>query len=738
MTSIDKQRMTDSHSLARQSPNFEKKAPDWLINGRPAAEVRLLQQVWSITEQILVAEYIFDSAPSLEHARATARLVAGLDMDGHALAAALLCRIPRPEGKKIVDPLACLPQALQKLVSSVARVTVVVQGRRSATRANAESLRRMLLTIIDDVRVVPVMLADRLQLLRELKSVDIPARTMIARETLELFSPLANRLGIWQLKWELEDLSLRFIEPDAYRDLAGQLAERRADREAYIDSFISQLQELLQQVGIVAEVYGRPKHIYSIWKKMARKDVGLEQIFDVRAVRILTTDVAACYGALGVVHTRWRHISGEFDDYIATPKENNYQSIHTAVIGPNGKVVEVQIRTREMHEHNELGVAAHWRYKEGNVADNALDRKIQWLRQLLEWKDSESETESLLERYQSELFEDRVYVFTPKGNVIDLPVGSTALDFAYAIHSEVGHRCRGARVNGRIVQLTRPLQSGEQVEVLTVKNGGPSRDWLSPHLGYVVTAKAKNRIQHWFRELDHDNNVQAGRQALSRELDRVGLLDVKHEKLSQALHLRKVDDLYAGLGRGDLKLSQALAPLRSRLQTRKQTEQESQSGDVKISALERRPATGMRVHGVGNLLSYMAKCCHPVPGDVIIGHITQGHGVAVHRQDCGNLVHIRNQTPERLIEVDWGPESPEVFPVDIEITAYDRTGLLRDISTTLADDGFNVLGVNTRSDKTRNLAYMILTAEVDGLESLHRMIARVAAIPNIVEVRRKT
>jgi len=714
----------------------DRKVPGWLIDGRSPGDVRLLSQVWSITGQCLADEYIIESAPSLEHAIATAQLVAGLEMDAHALAAALLCRVPRPADKKAVDPLDGLPSPLQKLVSSVARVTVVVQGRRSGTRANAESLRRMLLTIIDDVRVVPVMLADRLQLLRELKSEDVPDRRMIARETLELFSPLANRLGIWQLKWELEDLSLRFIEPEVYRDLAGRLAERRADREAFIDSFISQLQELLQQVGITAQVYGRPKHIYSIWKKMARKDLELEQIFDIRAVRILTTDVADCYGALGVVHTRWRHIAGEFDDYIATPKENNYQSIHTAVIGPGGKVVEVQIRTREMHEYNELGVAAHWRYKE-DVADNALDRKIQWLRQLLEGKDSESDTGSLLERYQSELFEERVYVFTPKGNVIDLPVGSTALDFAYAIHSEVGHHCRGARVNGRIVQLSRPLQSGEQVEVLTVKTGGPSRDWLSPHLGYVVTAKARNRIQHWFREQDHDNNVQAGRQALSRELDRVGLLDVKHEKLAQALHLRKVDDLYAGLGRGDLKLSQALAPLRSRLQARKQAEEVPQPVLEKSVSRERQPVSGMRVHGVGNLLNYMAKCCHPVPGDPIVGHITQGHGVAVHRQDCGNLVHIRNQTPERLIEVDWGQESPDVFPVDIEITAYDRTGLLRDISTTLADDGFNVLGVNTRSDKRSNLAYMTLTAEVDGLESLHRMIARVAAIPNIAEVRRK-
>ncbi len=728
--------MTVATSTMQQLRVCEQVTPDWLGEGCSAAETMLLQQAWSLASVQLVDQYIFESTSIFAHSMAAAQLVAGLEMDAHGIAAALLCRVPRPSGKQSGDPLAGLPPELQKLVSSVAKVTVVVQGGRGGKRANAESLRRMLLTIIDDVRVVPVMLADRLQLLRELKSADIPARSMIARETLELFSPLANRLGIWQLKWELEDLSLRFIDPEVYRDLASQLAERRADREAYIGSFIDQLQALLQQSGITAQVYGRPKHIYSIWKKMIRKDVGLEQIFDVRAVRILTTDVADCYAALGVVHTQWRHIAGEFDDYIATPKENNYQSIHTAVIGPQGKAVEVQIRTSEMHEFNELGVAAHWRYKEGKASDNALDRKIQWLRQLLEWKDSESESESLLERYQSELFEERVYVFTPKGNVIDLPVGSTALDFAYAIHSEVGHRCRGARVNGHIVQLTRALQSGEQVEVLTVKSGGPSRDWLSPHLGYVVTAKARNRIQHWFREQDYDNNAQAGRQALGRELDRVGLLDVKHEKLAQALHLRKVEDLYAGIGRGDIKLSQAMAPLRSRLEVRKQTEEEPRSTPSSPQT-DRKPAAGMTVHGVGNLLNYMAKCCHPVPGDTIIGHITQGHGVAGHRLDCGNLVHIRNQTPERLIEVDWGQESPEVFPVDIEIMAYDRTGLLRDISTSLADDGFNVLGVHTRSDKTRNLAYMTLTAEVDGLESLHRMTARVAAIPNIVEVRRK-
>ena len=449
--------------------------------------------------------------PYFEHSLAVAEILNDLRLDYEAIAAALLHDVVEDTTITLHEIEDRFGTVISHLVDGVTKMDVIgeydgtVDKSRDDTRV--ENLRKMLLAMVEDVRVVLVKLADRLHNMRTLKALPREKQLRIARETLDIFAPLANRLGVWQLKWELEDLSLRYLEPEVYKEIAGKLAEKRVDRERYIEDFIARLNRELEAAGIKAEVYGRPKHIYSIRNKMRRKDIDFEHIFDMRAVRILTDTVQDCYGALGVVHTQWLHIAGEFDDYIATPKENNYQSIHTAVIGPEGNIVEVQIRTHTMHEHNELGIASHWRYKEGRKQDTSLDQKIAWLRQLLEWKDEVSDASEFVDRVKAEVFEERVYVFTPQGQVIDLPLGATPIDFAYAIHSEVGHRCRGAKVNGRIVPLTYALKNGEQVEVLTVKKGGPSRDWLSPHLGYIKTPRARSRIQHWFRQENYEQNV---------------------------------------------------------------------------------------------------------------------------------------------------------------------------------------------------------------------------------------
>jgi len=555
----------------------------------------------------------------------------------------------------------------------------------------------------------------------------------IARETMDIFAPLANRLGIWQMKWELEDLAFRYLEPAAYRQTAGLLAERRVDREAYIGRFVATLAAELDKSGIAAEVTGRPKHIYSIWRKMQNKGRDFERISDVRAVRVLVNDIRDCYAALGVVHSLWQHIPGEFDDYIATPKENNYRSIHTAVIGPEGKTVEVQIRTHDMHNQSELGVAAHWRYKEGARADKSYDAKIAWLRSLLEWKDEIAEAADFVDQFKSEVFSERVYVFTPKGNIVDLPAGATPLDFAYDIHTDVGHRCRGARVNGQMAPLTYALKTGDRVEVLTVKQGGPSRDWLSPHLGYLHTSKARTRVSHWFRDQNYETSVAQGRAALEREFHRLGISDVNYEKLTQRFEYSRVDDFLAAAGRGDVKPAQIMAAVQ---EFTGQTLKEAQPVVVPRAPVAPRPPASITIQGVGNLLTRMAKCCNPVPGDPIVGFITRGQGVTIHRQNCPNALRHHDEHDERLIEVSWGVDTGQTYPVEVEILAYDRAGLLRDITSLLLNEKINVLGVSTVTDK-QQVAHMTFTLDVPNIEILSRILALLDQIPNVTEVRRR-
>ena len=603
-------------------------------------------------------------------------------------------------------------------------------GDDQSDERQAENLRRMLLGIADDVRVVMLVLARRLQLMRVLKHLDAAEQRRIAAITLRIHAPLANRLGIWQLKWELEDLSLRFLHPEDYRRIARALEEKRTEREAFIHSVIERLQARCREHGIDAAITGRPKHIYSIWRKMQRKRVDFDQIFDVRAVRVLVDSIPQCYEVLGMVHGIWRPVPGEFDDYIAHPKPNGYRSLHTAVIGEDGRPLEVQIRTREMHEHAERGVAAHWRYKEGGQGDDELERRIQWMRAWLEQPDGTPLPEEEAE-YQAR----RIYVLTPQGQVVELPRGATAVDFAYAIHSSVGHRCRGARADGKMIPLTQPLESGQTVEILTAKEEGPSLDWLHPGAGYVVTARARNRIRAWFKKQDRERHIQLGRTTLEREVRRLGVPKPDLEAQLERYRLKTVDDLLAAIGRGEISAAQVAATGQAPAPAPEETliERLDQPAPAKRSGQGR-----IQVVGVEGLMTHMARCCKPVPWDEIIGYITRGRGVTIHRRDCPVVQRLAREQAERLIPVSWSEEQPPgAFLVDIQIHAGDRKGLLRDITSVFSNEEVNVLGVKTQSNRRDETADMRFTAEVHDMDQLARLLHKLAQVPDVVEVRRQ-
>lgn len=673
----------------------------------------------------------------LEEGLEIADILAEMRLDFPALAAALLHPSVR-DG--LIDPEQArerLGQEVMSLVDGVGRMSAI-QDLYQADEAghyapSGENLRKMLLAMAEDVRVVLVKLAEWVITLRRGRDADEDRRRQIARETMEIYAPLANRLGIGQIKWELEDLAFRFLDPATYKHIARLLEERRVDRERYIERVVERLRGALAEVGIEAEVLGRVKHIHSIWRKMKRKNLDYHQIYDIRAVRILVDSVPECYAALGIVHTLWNHIPREFDDYIATPKENGYRSLHTAVIGPQGRNLEVQIRTHEMNQQSELGVAAHWRYKEGLRYDSGFEAKIAWLRQLLSWQEELFESDNLAADLRSAVAEDRVYVFTPMGKVVDLPQGSTPLDFAYHIHTELGHRCRGAKVNGRIVPLNYTLRTGEQIEVLTAARGTPSRDWLNANLGYLATARARSKVQHWFRLQDFDKNLTAGKAIMDRELRRLTVKPGDYDLLAEQLNFKKGDDLLAAVGAGDIRPSQVIAAINALY---KLEPQEVESLPVS-QPRDSRQATDVQVLGVGNLLTHVAGCCKPLPGDPIVGYITRGWGVTIHRRDCGNVLGLRRRGDERLIEVEWGLGTVNTYPVDVHIRAFDRQGLLRDITALLANERINVIAVNTRSDKSDHTADMTLTLEIANLDQLGKVLDQVNALPNVMEVQRR-
>jgi GTP pyrophosphokinase len=681
--------------------------------------------------------HILNGESQLRHALSVAEILANLHMDRETVAAAMLLGVLKDPAIELKQLQSLLDINTARMVDDLARIGALTDLTSEISEEDeeehAENLRRLLLGIAEDVRVILVVVAEQLHLMRSARNLSSDLSHRLAKETQDIYAPLANRLGIWQIKWELEDLALRFLHPQDYKRIASQLDGRRADREQFIQEVIELLREKFIAVGVHAEISGRPKHIYSIWRKMQRKSVDIEQIFDLRAVRVLVDDMAQCYAALGVVHGLWKHIPGEFDDYIATPKANLYQSIHTAVIGPEEKTLEVQIRTREMHHHAELGVAAHWRYKEDAKQDPDFERRIVWMRQWLEKRDTGEGVDGLQEVFDQEMESTRIYVLSPMGKVIELPKGSTPLDFAYAIHTDIGHQCRGARVDGHIVQLNRPLRSGETIEILTAKNGTPSRDWINPHLGYLHSSKARNRVKQWFKQLDHEHHVELGRSALEREMTRLSISEKPDlEKVAAKYNLQHGEDVYAAIGRGDLSPIQ-VAGFGGR------EKPSPQSRPIPLSTTQPHGVVKgeVVVAGVDDLMTSIARCCKPVPYDSIIGFVTRGRGVTVHRRDCPNIRAMPDEEKMRLVEVHWSDEQQEgQYAVDFMVVASDRKGLLRDISSILTNENIDVIGVNTNSDRKTDTATMRFTIEVTNMKQLSRVLSKIEQLADINLVKR--
>ena len=731
-------------TLPQEGTASEEQLENWLSElgeRRPQEDVALLREaalVARIAHQGEPAPDGFDRFLSLLH---TVDTLDSLKLDIEPLLAAMLSELP---GHAAHDA-ACIQErfgpAVAAMVEQVSRIhELSASGAENVDERGVENLRRLLLGIANDVRAILVVLAKRLQLMRRLKRLPPEFQRRVARETQMIHAPLANRLGVWQMKWELEDLCLRYLEPDQYIGLARQLDGKRREREAYIADVIQRVRGACAAAKIPVELSGRPKHIYSIWRKMKRKGVDFEQVFDMRAVRALVDTVPQCYEVLGIVHSLWRPVPGEFDDYIAQPKPNGYRSLHTAVVGDDGKPLEVQVRTREMHEHAERGVAAHWRYKESTRKDEELERRIEWMRRWLEQQEDEAPPLDNVDD-DSEYQARRIYVLSPHGKVVELPNGATPVDFAYAIHTSVGHRCRGAKVDGHIAPLVYPLQSGQKVEIITAKEGGPSRDWLNPHSGYLTTNRARNRVRQWFKQQDFGQHVAIGRASLDREVTRLSVAKPDLEKLVTRFNFKTHDDLLAAIGRGELSAIQI-----ANTQAERSPSDASVRADREISEKVRRRmpsrsaggAGQIVVQGIGDLMTQMAKCCKPVPYDNIVGYITRGRGVTVHRRDCAVVRKMDAENRARLVDVAWADTQRDSrFLVDIHVLAGDRKGLLRDISSVFANAEIDVLGVNTQSDRKRDRANMRFTAEVADMTQLSRVIDRLAQIPDVIDVHRQ-
>lgn len=659
-------------------------------------------------------------------------LLAMMGCDAPTQAAALWFAASRADAALWQAESPRLPEDVRRLVEGQQAAEQVWALHAQRTQdSGSEGLRRLLLAIIRDLRVVFVLLARQLARLRAAATLPEAERTELARLTRDIHAPLANRLGIWQLKWELEDLAFRHLQPDTYKRIAKLLDERRADREAFIRESLDELGRALAAAGIKAELAGRPKHIYSIWKKMQKKGVEFAELYDIRAVRVLVDTVADCYAALGVVHTLWPHLPREFDDYLARPKGNGYRSLHTAVIGPRDKTLEVQIRTHEMHRANELGVAAHWRYKEGGGADAEFEAKVAWMRKLLDTRGEDEGT--LAADLRTELMEDRVYLLTPRGEVVDLPHGGTVLDFAYHVHTEVGHRCRGAKVNGRIVPLTFQPQSGDRVEILTAKQAEPSRDWLSPHHGYLNSSRARDKVRAWFRRLAHDANLAVGRVMFERELKRLALPEIDLAKLPAHFHLKTQDELLVALALNEISTGQVARALQDIAQP---LEEEDAMPLAPARPAPARDPGALSIEGIGNLLTTLARCCQPLPGDAVRGFITRGRGVSVHRADCASLARLARRDPDRVIEVTWGKANAQAYEVDVELRGYDRKGLQKDVAGVISNAGTPILASSSRAIASSGEVEMRFALRVRDFEQLSTLLGRLLALPNVLEARR--
>ena len=706
-------------------------------------EAQTLLELISRIETMLVGSQEHKTL-TLQRAREMIEILAPLNMDIETLQASVLFVVFEAGilSKEALEE--SFGSELAKLVMSVETMNAIgalkVDNQSRTSDVKIDNIRRMLLAMVEDVRAVVIKLAERICLLREVKNADEETRVLLAREIADIYAPLANRLGIGQLKWELEDISFRYLHPQTYKEIAKQLDGKRLDRETFIDEFVEQLQARLDKDQIRAKVYGRPKHIYSIWKKMKGKDLKFDELFDVRAVRIVTDRLQDCYGALGVVHTLWHHIPREFDDYVANPKPNGYQSIHTIVVGPEGKTVEIQIRTEQMHEDAELGVAAHWKYKEGasGAKQSGYEEKINWLRKILQWQEDVAESGNLVEEVRSQVFEDRVYVFTPSGEVVDLPSGSSVLDFAYYIHSHVGHKCIGAKVDGRIVPFTYQVETGQRVEIITSKHPNPKRDWLNPNLGYIRTSRARSKIQHWFKQQDRDKNIVAGKEMLEAELARSGLKLKDAQSAVERFNLVSMDDLLASIGGGDVRLNQVVNHVQSHMRINQVDDEAAVEDLVKKSGIKsKKVGKGqVEVNGVGNLMSHIARCCQPVPGDEIFGFITKGRGISVHRADCEQVKELMRVHPERTVDVVWGEHYSGGYKIRLRIIASDRSGLLRDLTSVLAAEKSHVMAMSSTSDVKTQTAAIELELELYNLDGLSRVMSKLTQIEGVSEARR--
>jgi GTP diphosphokinase / guanosine-3',5'-bis(diphosphate) 3'-diphosphatase len=733
-TSIDRQLILRAYNLAEEKHRGQKRVSgdDYIIHCLEVAKILAEMRVPpDVVAAGLLHDTVEDTDLTLEDIRREfttdiAKMVDGVtkltQLPRVSRADQSLKDEEREELAKIIAERRGTPDPLSD-------VEAIARSRRH--ELVYETLRKTFIAMGDDVRVVLIKLADRVHNMRTIEDLSVAKQKRIAQETLDIFAPLANRLGIWQIKWELEDKAFKYVNSDKYDEIARALNERRNDREGEMEKITAHLKSITENGGIQAEISGRPKHIYSIYKKMNRKGVPFDQVHDVRGIRIIVKDVQSCYVTLGVIHTHWHPIPQQFDDYIASPKDNFYQSLHTAVIYDDGKPLEVQIRTPEMHQNAELGIAAHWRYKEGVTRDESFERKILWFRSLMEWKQDVKDASEFVDSLKSDVFEDRVYVFTPKGDVIDLPLGSTPIDFAYHVHTDIGHRCRGAKVNGKLVSLDYSLHTGDQVEILTAKRGGPSRDWLNPSLGMVKTQRARSKIRHWFLRQAREQNINQGRELLQKELHRLGLSEINLEHLAHQLDYKGLEDLLVSIGCGDITMARIANTLMEG-----EKDDEGITFGTRIATLP-----GIQSHdtisvvGLKGLLTTMARCCNPVPGDEIVGYITRGRGATIHRQDCPNILRLNER--ERLVRVTWG-EPKRTYPVSVKIKAYDRDGLLRDVTNLVSNEGINMGNVHVGVKQTSkyNMANFQLILEVRDVEQLTRVLTRIESLPNVLEAQR--
>jgi len=706
--------------LVQPQPLDSAAALDSVADGLAGEERALVQRALDCAEPLYRAQKLSTGEPTWDHALGLGANLAAIGVDAAGRAAGVLFAAP-----KHLKDAAQLSEHFGKEIAELALGVEKLYQLRVATRASPgeqnEVLRKMVLGMVEDVRVVLIRLASRTQTLRFFVKNASPEREGYARETLDIYSPLANRLGVWQLKWELEDLSFRLLEPELYKRIASMLDEKRLERERYIADAMYALSSELRKLGVAGEVTGRPKHIYSIWNKMRKKAVDFSEVYDVRALRVIVPDVKDCYAALGVVHNLWHPIPKEFDDYISRPKDNFYQSLHTAVIGPGGKTLEVQIRTEAMHRQAEYGVAAHWQYKEKVKASKAFEQKIAWLRELLAWRDEVADWQATTRQAQ---LDDAVYVLTPQGKVVDLPAGATPIDFAYALHTDLGHRCRGARVDGQIVTLDTPLASGQRVEIIAAKSGGPSRDWLNLERGFARTPRARAKIRQWFNAQDALKTVAAGRAIVEKELRREKAA-TNLEALAGKLGFGKPDELFAAVAKDEINLRQLQTALRGSAPARKPIEAKKKKAESKRGVLV--------VGGMQSLMTQLARCCKPVPPDAIRGFVTRGKGVSVHREDCASFKRLAERQPERLIEAEWG-EGEGSYTVEMAVTAADRRGLLRDIGDALSREKINVTAVRTQSRD--ELAFMRFTFDVANLAQLKRAFALVRELKGVIRAGR--